>query len=157
VLSPLVWLQIFVFGAFFGPQIEFVFTAARSLLKGNLKLTASTYGWMPPIYGATVVVLHAVHEYVHLPTMLQAGLYTGVFFGAEAVSGLAIKHLTAAIQARWPRFHGGGVVPWEYEKSAWAPGGLVNFKYLPYWYILGLCFDPIADFFQRVAVFLAGP
>lgn len=157
MISPLVVLQLFAYGATAGVLIEFAFTSIKSLANGNLKMTATSYGWMPWIYGLVTVALHIAREYVHMPRLLQAGLYTVIFFAAEAVSGLSIKRLTAAIQRRWPRFHGGDVIPWEYPKSKWAPAGLVNFKYLPFWYILGFFSDTIADFFQRVAVFLAGP
>lgn len=153
----LVLLQIFAFGATAGVLIEFLFTGVKSAVNGNLKLTSSSYLWMPLIYGFTTLLLYVIRQLVQWPYFLMAPLYVGVFYGVEASSGIAIKRLTAALQARWPQLHGGGVIPWEYEKSAWAPAGLVNFTYWPYWMILGLCFDPIASFFHRIAVFLAGP
>src|SRR5258706_4938794 len=156
ILTPLVLLQKFLFGATAGVLIEFLFTGISSVLKGNLKATSCSYLWAPPVYGTTVLVLDLLRQGLGWPFWAMAPIYVAVFYLAEALSGLAIKAITGWLQARWPSFHGGGVVPWEYPKSTWAPAGLVNFKYLPFWLFLALLFDPIAQPFQKNAVFLAG-
>lgn len=155
----LVLLQKLLFCATAGVLIEFFFTGVASLLKGNLKATSNSYLWMPPVYGFAGLALDGIRQLLDAwPYFAKAPLYVAVFYMVEMVSGLGLRALTGAIQRRWPAiFTGGGVIPWEYAKSAWAPLGLINLKYLPYWLILALCFDPIAEFFQRVAVFLAGP
>ena len=147
------WQKLLLYGHI-GILLEFWFTGARSLFKRHWKLTSSSYLWMIPIYGVTGLFMEVIATTVPWPFYLKALLYVPLIYGAEALSGASIAGLTKQLQ----RFLGGfqvGLIPWEYEKSSWAPAGLVNFKYAPFWYLLALGFDPIAAFIRH-AVNVAG-
>lgn len=142
------WQKLLLYGHI-GILLEFWFTGARSLFRRHWKLTTSSYLWMLPIYGCTALLMEAVKTAIPWPFYFKAFLYVPLIYGAEALSGATLKVLTGVLQ----RFLGGaqgGVVPWEYEKSNWAPFGLVNFRYAPIWYLVALGFDPVAAFIRAV-------
>lgn len=125
-----------------GILIEFFFTSISSLIKKNWKGTGHSYVWMLPIYGFTALALESISEAVTWPFYFKAFLYVPVIYGVEALSGWTIQKLI-------------GHIPWDYQKSAWTPMGLVNFKYAPFWLLLGMAFDPITAFLAKMLRALA--
>ena len=120
-----------------GILIENLFTGISSLIKKNWKATSCSYLWMLPIYGFTALALEAISQSVDWPFYLKAFLYVPVIYGVEALSGSIIKLLI-------------GHIPWDYQKSAWTPMGLINLKYAPFWLLLGMAFDPITTFLTKM-------
>jgi uncharacterized membrane protein len=145
--------KFFVYGCL-GILIEFFFTGLSSLIKRHWKATGNSYLWMCPVYGFTALMLEALHEALPWPFYLRALVYVPLIYGVEALSGWTLEKLTGLLQ-RWFGGSGGGTIPWEYNKSAWAPMGLINLKYSPYWLLLALGFDPLSVWLHRVLVFLA--
>lgn len=142
------WQKLLLYGHV-GILLEFWFTGARNLCKRHWKLTTSSYLWVLPVYGVTGILMEVIRQSIPWPFWLKAFLYVPLIYGAEALSGATLAALTGLLQ----RFLGGvqgGTVPWEYEKSSWTPLGLVNFRYAPFWYLVALAFDPIADFIRAV-------
>lgn len=131
-----------------GLLIEVVFTSVTSLLRKHWKATGATYLWMLPVYGLTGVCLEAVNDHVAWPWYAKAFIYLPIIYGAEALSGGVIMLVTMYLQ-KWLGGSGGGVIPWDYGKSAWTPFGLVNFSYLPYWLVVALSFDTISAATKR--------
>ena len=142
------WQQFLLYGCL-GLLIEVVFTGLWHLFSRQWKLTGYTYLWMAPVYGATALMLDVVSHAVPWPFYAKAFLYVPIIYGAEALSGATIIFITGLLQ----RFIGGsqgGVIPWDYAKSRWSPMGLINFRYIPFWFILGLAFDPISGVLTAV-------
>jgi uncharacterized membrane protein len=109
---------------------EVFFTAADSLIQKNWNATGKTYLWMLPIYGFSALGFEAMASHLAWPFYLKALLYVVTIYAIEASTGWAIKRLI-------------GTIPWDYGKSPWTPGGLINLKMAPYWLILALLIDPI--------------
>lgn len=144
-----VWFEKILLYGHIGVILEFWFTGARSLFNRHWKLTTSSYLWMLPVYGVTGLLMEVVGASVVAPFWAKAFLFVPLIYGAEALSGATLAGLTGFLE----RFLGGaqgGVIPWEYQKSNWAPFGLVNFRYAPFWYLLALAFDPISHWILKV-------
>jgi hypothetical protein len=151
-MHPLV-AKVLLYGAI-GLLIEVIFTGLWSVASRNWKASGHTYLWMWPVYGLTALVLEAVSEALPWPFYLKALVYLPVIYGAEALSGATIKLVTTQLQ-RWLGGHGGGVILWDYGSSRWTPFGLINFKYAPAWFFVGLVFDPISGMMRNVVNYLA--
>lgn len=147
-------VQKFLVYGCLGVLIENFFTGVASLVKRHWKATTNSYLWMVPIYGFTAFALEGLHDALPWPFYLRALVYMPVIYGVEALSGYALEKLTGLLQ-RWFGGSGGGVVPWDYSKSAWTPMGLINLAYAPFWFLLALAFDPISSWLHRVLMFLA--
>ena len=128
--------KIVVYGCL-GMLIEVFFTGISSLLRKHWDATAKTYLWMGPIYGLTALILEAVSNAISWPFYLKAFVYLPIIYGAEALSAWAIKQII-------------GRVPWDYGVSHWTPMGFVNFKYIPFWFVLAMAFDPITMFLTKL-------
>lgn len=147
------WQKLLIYGHI-GILLEFWFTGAHSLFQRHWKLTSYSYLWCVPIYGFTALLMEVVGQSVPWPFYLKPFIYVPLIFGAEALSGATLKGLTGLLQ----RFLGGAqgdVVPWEYQKSNWAPFGLVNFRYAPFWFVVALAFDPLSTWMRKVLVVAA--
>lgn len=120
-----------------GVLIEFFFTGVGSLIRRDWTASSKSYLWMPPIYGFAALALEAVSHAIPWPFYLKALLYVPIIYGIEALSGWTIKHII-------------GIIPWDYQKSAWTPMGLINLKYAPFWLIVAMAFDPITDFLTNI-------
>lgn len=151
-MPPLV-AKLLLYGAI-GLLIEVGFTGLWSLASRNWKASGHTYLWMLPVYGMTALVLEAVSEALPWPFYFKALVYLPVIYGAEALSGAAIKIATGLLQKTFGG-HGGGVVLWDYGSSRWTPFGLINFKYAPAWLLVALAFDPISGMMRNVVNYLA--
>lgn len=148
----MIWQKFLLYG-FIGMQIEVLFTGIASLFSKNWKLTGNTYLWMLVPYGVAALILEAVSSALPWPFWAKAFVYVPIIYGIEGLSGWTIKTLTGLGQKIFGG-HGGGTVIWEYSKSKWAPFGVINLKYAPFWLVLALCFDPISGFLRHFVGYL---
>lgn len=129
-------LKLIVYGHI-GFLLEIWFTGLHSIFVNRDKsATATTYLWCLPIYGFTALALEGVSEALPWPFYLKALLYVPIIYGVEGLSGWTIRKII-------------GRIPWDYERSAWAPMGLINFKYAPFWLLVSMAFDPITNFLTK--------
>jgi hypothetical protein len=150
-----IWFQKLLLYGHVGILLEFWFTGIVSLLRKHWKATGVSYIWMIWVYGMTGIAMEVMSLGIDWPFYFKAFLYMPVIYGAEALSGLAIMTITGLLQ-KWFGGAGGGVVPWEYEKSRWTPMGLVNFRYAILWFGVALGFDWLSAILRRVVNFIAG-
>jgi hypothetical protein len=148
-------IQKAILYGFIGLLIEVWFTGISSLFSKHWKATGATYLWMFPVYALTGLCLEAVSDNIAAPFYIKAFIYLPVIYGAEALSGGVIMLVTLYLQ-KWLGGSGGGVIPWHYGKSWWTPFGLVNFKYLPFWFALAMGFDTIASYTRKAIAAIAG-
>ena len=146
------WARVILFGCV-GVLVEHVFTGVSSLLRRRWKATSTSYLWMAPIYGLTGLALEAIGDHLPWPIYFKALLYVPVIYGAEAVSGALLAALTGVLQ-KFFGGSGGGTVPWDYGKSRWSPFGVVNFKYLGFWYLLALAVEPASHHLRLMLNYL---
>lgn len=142
------WQKLLLYGHI-GLLLEFWFTGLRSLFKRHWKLTSSSYLWMLPVYGVTALLLEVVGQSVPWPFYYKAFLYVPIIYGSEALAGANLKGITGLLQKYLGGLQG-DVVPWEYEKSNWAPFGLINLRYAPIWYFVALGFDPLSTWIRKL-------
>jgi hypothetical protein len=135
--------QLFSYGVF-GMMIEVFFTICRSLYKRNWRLTGETHGYALFMYGTAGIVFDTLHNLLHWHPILMGLVYTPLIYLQEFGWGWGLKKLT-------------GRCPWDYGLSRWSPAGLINFRYLPFWFILACLFDPVISVliikFQQLLVF----
>ncbi len=129
----LTWLLLGIAGLL----IEVFFTGISSLVRRDWAATSRTYLWMHPIYASGGFAVKVIHDNVILFTnpfldaiVLAILVYVPIFYGMEALSGLASQKLL-------------GRVLWDYGRSKWTPMGLINLKYAPYWLLLALFMHPV--------------
>lgn len=123
-------LARFVTFGLIGLLIEVFFTGFASLAQKNYRATAQTYLWMLPVYALGGLALDFARDTLHWHYAFMAVVYVGIIYALEFCSGYVLQRLV-------------GRCPWHYGLSHWTPMGLVNLKYLPYWYGLGLLFEPL--------------
>lgn len=133
----LILLEKMVIYGCLGMLIEVFFTGINSLIRKHWDATSKTYLWMLPVYGFTALILEAVSEAITWPFYLKAFIYVPIIYGAEALSAWLLKSVI-------------GRVPWDYGISHWTPMGFINLKYIPYWLLLAMAFDPITTFLTKL-------
>lgn len=117
--------------------VEIFWTGMGSLVRGDVKLQAKTYLWMFPIYGMAIF-LEPIHDYIRRwPIILRGGVYTGLIFTAEYLTGWVLQATT-------------GVCPWDYTGNVFAVYGFIRLDYAPAWFVAGLLFERLHDSLQRV-------
>jgi len=113
--------------------MEIVFTAVGDAIRGHgLALRGETYLWMLPIYGAGGILLERVHRRLapHVPREVRAFAYVGAMYAVEFGSG-------------WLLCRALGKCPWDYGDRGLNVHGLIRLDFLPFWYGLGLAFEPV--------------
>ncbi len=116
---------------------EIAWTGLGSLLAGDPRLTAKTYLWMFPIYGLAVF-LEPVHDRIRpWPVLARGLLWTFVFFAVEYLAGWLLRALV-------------GASPWDYFGAALNIHGLIRLDYAPVWFCLGLFYEKLHDWLQRI-------
>ena len=119
--------------------LEIIWTGLGSLLFGDPRLTATTYLWMFPIYGIAVL-LEPVHDFIRSWPILKRGLlWMVIFFGVEYLTGWILR-ITV------------GTSPWNYSGALFQLNGLIRLDYAPVWFILGLLYEKLHDWLQRVKI-----
>ena len=132
----MIMMKKFMIFGLSGWCIEIIFTGICSLLAGDMALTAKTYLWMFPIYGAVGFVLPlflSMRQYC--PLWQRIGFYIFAIFLTEFLTGWLLQTVT-------------GVCPWDYSGKQFAVMGFIRLDYAPLWAVLGL-------FFEQMALFLA--
>ena len=134
-------LKLIVYGHL-GFLIEIWFTGIHAVIfEKDKKATAITYLPMFLVYGFTALALEGISEALLWPFYLKALVYVPIIYGVEFLSGWTIKKLI-------------GTIPWDYKKGPWTPMGLINFSYLPFWFLLALGFDAIVSVVRRITLFV---
>ncbi|KAJ51405.1 putative membrane protein [Clostridium tetanomorphum] len=122
----------FIIYGLLGFCMEVLWTGFGSLLKGDIKLTASTYVWMFFIYGLAVF-LEPIHNRIrHLSFIIRGGVYMILIFTIELLSGLLLKRII-------------GVCPWNYVTEPFTIYGIITLSYIPVWFTAGLIFEKVHD------------
>ena len=122
---------------------EIVWTACREKLTGRQQgwtLRGTTYLWMLPIYGLSILLLfEPVHNAVRPWAWPARGLvYMAGFFVMEFGTGWLLRRFT-------------GACPWDYTiHSRWHVHGLIRLDYAPAWFMAGLGLERVHDFFVAV-------
>lgn len=132
----------FLVGGLAGIVVEFFFTGVKSLCYGDKKGTSTSYIWMPPIYGLAYLAMVLLRINVEAPVWLMAFPYALIMFVSEFLYGMLLLKILK-------------VIPWDYGRGRWTIMGAVQLKYAPFWYLLGLCVNPVFDALQRLLDLLA--
>lgn len=116
-----------------GLLIECLFTGFYSvLIHRNIHGRCTTFLTMVPIYAFAGLVLEALRTgFVGCSQFFLIPLYVVVIYATELLFGLLYRVVTK-------------VAPWDYGRSRWTVVGLINFKYLPFWFGLACAFNPLA-------------
>jgi len=127
----------FIIYGFIGWIAEVLFTGTGSLLAGSLRLTAHTYLWMFPIYGAALF-LEPIHERIRLtPWPVRGFIWAGLIFTIEYLAGWFLEMLI-------------GLCPWDYSgDSSLSINGFIRLDFLPVWFSAGLIFEQIHDYLDK--------
>lgn len=128
--------RFFLYGLL-GWSLEVLWTGFLSALHGDLRLTATTYLWMFPVYGLAVI-LEPVHDGIRpWPWWLRGLVWVVVIWFIEMSTGSMIRLFT-------------GVVPWDYTgETPWQVGGVIRLDMAPLWFLVGLLFERLHDYFVR--------
>lgn len=122
----------FIFYGLAGLCAEVLWTGLGSILKGDIKLTGSTFLWMFPIYGFAIF-LEPIHDRIRsLPFFIRGGVYMILIFAAEFTSGLLLRKIL-------------GVCPWNYINNPLSIYGVITLSYIPVWFTAGLLFEKMHD------------
>lgn len=122
----------FIIYGFSGWAMEILFTGFASLTVGDVRMRATTYIWMFPIYGMAVL-LEFVHDYIRfLPWLVRGVIWTILIWAIEFVSGFIIKQII-------------GVCPWDYSGSPFSVKGYIRLDFAPLWFAAGLIFEVFHD------------
>lgn len=129
-------LKFLVYGLL-GWGMEITWTGLGAALKGDPRLTATTYLWMFPIYGLAVF-LEPLHEAVRgLPWYVRGIIWLLAIWLVEYTAGSFIRAIV-------------GVSPWNYAgRTPWHISGLVRLDMAPVWFAVGLMFERVHDYLDR--------
>lgn len=127
---------VLAYGAI-GILIECLFTGTASLLARNWRATCQSYLYMWPIYGLAGILFEWIHDSFHWHWLILAAIYTCLIYAIEFMSGWSLEKLV-------------GRCPWHYGVGRYTPMGLINLKYVGYWFGLSCVFVPISRFLKVV-------
>lgn len=118
--------------------MEIIFTGIGSgVLKNDLKLTASTYLWMFPIYGMAVFFEPLHNNIRDMFWLIRGMIWAGLILIIEYLTGFVLELLI-------------GVCPWNYGNIGFSLDGLIRLDYIPFWFIAGLIFEKIHDLLESL-------
>ncbi|MHA1675762.1 MAG: putative ABC transporter permease [Candidatus Njordarchaeales archaeon] len=131
----------FILYGLIGIAIEIVWTAFYDKVfkrEESWDLKGTTYVWMIPIYGLTVVFYEPMHNLMSdLEWYYRGSVYMIGIFIIEYIAGYYLKKL--------------GHCPWDYTmETKLHLHGLIRFDYAPVWFMLGLILEPIHDLLIEV-------
>lgn len=131
-------LYHFIVYGFLGWIMEIIFTGiGAGILKNDLKLTASTYLWMFPIYGLAVFFEPLHNNIRDILWWIRGLVWSGLILIIEYLTGFVLKLLI-------------GVCPWDYGNIGFSLDGLIRLDYIPFWFIAGLIFEKIHDLLESL-------
>ncbi len=130
-------LTHFVLYGLLGMLMEIFWTGLHSLLSGDLNLISKTSIWMFFIYGSAVF-LEPIHDNIRRKNIFIRGVVWAVLiYAIEFLSGFLLEQLI-------------GSCPWDYRDSTkYTIRGYIRFDYFPAWFIVGLLFEKVHDFFDE--------
>ena len=146
--------KFFLYGIL-GWAIEIFFTGIGELVNRRWKAIGQSSFWMFPVYAITALILEAVSAGIQQPFYLKAFIYVPIFYGSEALSGLAICWLTRRLHSVFSGTQQ-GEIPWSYPQADWTLFGLINPKMVWAWFILALLFDFFSSIMGKFVVFITG-
>lgn len=127
----------FIIYGLLGWCLEIIWTGLGSLLNRDVRLTAQTYLWMFPIYGAAIL-FEPVHDAIRYWPVWERGVVWMVLcFGLEYGTGALLRALV-------------GTAPWNYSRAPLAVHGLIRLDYAPAWLVAGLLFEAVHDWLDQV-------
>jgi uncharacterized membrane protein len=127
--------KILVYGCI-GILIECLFTGLHSLfVVQDRRARCTTFLWMLPIYGLGAVLLGEIRTAIH-NTWIFVPVGTLFIFTAEFLSGLFF----------WKGFR---LRLWDYSKAKTSIMGLIRTDYAPFWMLVTVFFDRIADLISK--------
>ncbi len=119
--------QLIVYGLM-GLLIEVIFTGLYSVIvERNKQARSTTSLWMSVIYAIGGLGVDLLRS--HVSTALFIPLAVLLIYVLEFSYGWTLRQF--------------GIIPWNYKLSKWAPYGLINFKYLPFWTALVVGFNVV--------------
>lgn len=120
-----------------GWAMEILFTGLGSAIRGDVRLLATTYLWMFPIYGLALF-LEPVHDKIRAwHWVLRGFIWVVLIWMVEYVTGGVIRLAT-------------GVSPWDYSgRTVWEIDGLIRLDMAPLWFAAGLLFERVHDILVR--------
>ena len=120
--------------------IEVVWTGFGSLLSGDVRLTATTYLWMLPIY-SLAWFFEPIHDAIRFWPLWRRGvLWMLLCFGIEYTTGSLLADMV-------------GRSPWDYSAAPLHIDGLIRLDYAPAWFAAGLLFEKTHDWLDRHMIF----
>jgi uncharacterized membrane protein len=131
----------FILYGLLGLAIEVIWTALYDKIinrKEGWGLQGTTYVWMFPLYGTTVIFYEPIHILVkHLEWYYRGLIYTIGIFVVEYIAGYYLRKLDSC--------------PWDYtDNTPFHLHGLIRFDYAPAWFIMGLILEPVHDFLIQI-------
>jgi uncharacterized membrane protein len=132
------WIRFVLYGLG-GWCGEVLYTAVgERLVRGDWRLTGTTYLWMFPIYGLIAPLFEPVHNATRQwPRAARAVVWSLGFTAVEWISGRLIAHFT-------------GRCPWDYSGKRFAINPYIRWDYFPVWAMVGLALEPVHDFLVRL-------
>ncbi|MHB8158474.1 MAG: putative ABC transporter permease [Desulfocucumaceae bacterium] len=123
----------FIIYGLMGWGLEIIWTGLGSAIRGDVRLTGSTYLWMFPIYGLGFF-LEPAHDSIRSWPWFYRGLFWVLaIWIIEYSTGGAIRLLA-------------GESPWDYTGSTrWQVNGLIRLDMAPLWFTMGLLFERAHD------------
>lgn len=120
-----------------GWALEIIWTGLASAYRGDVRLPASTYLWMFPIYGLAIL-MEPLHDRIRAwPWLVRGVFWILVIWGIEYATGGLIRAIT-------------GSSPWNYSGATrWQINGLIRLDMAPLWFITGFLFERVHDFLAR--------
>jgi len=126
-MIPEILSQFIAYGLM-GLLLEVIFTGFYSVIVERSKQAKSTTSlWMFFIYALGGVSMDILRAHVH--TILFIPVAVLIIYALEFSYGWILRQF--------------GILPWNYKLSKWAPMGLINFKYLPFWTALVVGFNVV--------------
>lgn len=130
----------FVLLGLFGLLLEVFFTALMGLRHGDVNLQGKTSLWMMIDYGLIGLLYPPIHGLLlkmGMARFLRAGMYMGLIFLVEYVSGRIFVSF--------------GLQLWDYSHLPYNLDGQITLLYAPLWYTLGYSLEWLFPKFDRVA------
>jgi hypothetical protein len=129
------FLQRFFAYGFAGLLIETFFTGFHQALLGDWHLQTTSYLWMLPVY-ALGGILYDLLDRTGWNRFAVALVYVPIIYAQELLWGLLFRATMGC--------------PWSYEPGFWAPLGLINLRYVGFWFLLALVFVPARQFLRKI-------
>lgn len=127
--------KITIYGCL-GVLMEVFFTGFHSILvQRDRNAICRTSLWMVPIYGIGAVCLGLL-RHLFSNSALFIPIAVVFIFGAEFCSGWLLRKVK--------------IKAWDYSHAKFGIMGLIRIDYLPFWLMVAIGFDVLADYITRL-------